>query len=74
MSRRWKRRSNRLNWSSDNMRLAIEDVRHGVKSVRQAAKDRNVPRATLQRRINGGNSIATEDKKVSFKKIGRELF
>ena len=56
------------------MRLAIEDVRHGGKSVRQAAKDRNVPRATLQRRINGGNSIATEDKKVSPKQIGRELF
>ena len=50
------------------MRLAIEDVRHEGISVRRAAKDRNVPRATLQRRINGGNSIATEDKKVSSEK------
>ena len=62
-SKRWKRTSNRLSWTSENMGLAIKDVDDGI-SIRQAAKSRNVPRATLQRRINGINSVAVGDKKV----------
>ena len=40
-------------WSADDMLRAISAIKTRKMSIRKAAKSHNVPKSTLERRING---------------------
>ena len=54
-------------WQDHSMRLALEAVRNKFLFLRQAAKTYDVPKSTLERRVNRKNKVATE----STKHLGR---
>ena len=58
---------NRGTWQEQSMKLALQAVRSKFLTLGQAAKKCDVPKSTLERRVNGKNKVAT----VSKKHLGR---
>lgn len=51
MVRNYKRKSDRQNWSSDDLKNAIEQVLSGAMGYKKAAQTYKVPQSTLEDRI-----------------------
>ncbi|KAJ3639912.1 hypothetical protein Zmor_003240 [Zophobas morio] len=49
------RKSSRGQWSEEQLKAAVEAVRNQNWSIRQAAKDHNIPEKTLRTRLKTGN-------------------
>lgn len=67
----YKRKTDRGKWSVQDMKMAIEKVRNGELSIRDAGDQYNVPKSTLQRRVANKNKIVNENQKYlgRFRKI-----
>ena len=63
MVRHYKRKTNRANWSEDQMRLAILAVEKKEMSLRQASASYCVPKDSLNRRIKGKLKSLSEEEK-----------
>ena len=59
---RYKRKTDRANWSEDQMKLAILAVEKKEMSLRQAANSYNVPKDSLNRRVKGKLKSLSEEK------------
>ena len=59
----YKRKSNRGSWREEDMIRALERVRASEMSFREASRYYEVPRSTLERRVNAHNKIAVDGKK-----------
>ncbi|KAJ8936336.1 hypothetical protein NQ314_012409 [Rhamnusium bicolor] len=62
----YKRKTNRGSWSQADMAKALEAVRNNEMGWLKASQIYNVPTATLRRRGNNKNKIATNTKKTSW--------
>ena len=63
MVRNYKRKTNKLSWTDENMRLAIEEWKKGSAGYRQIGEQFNVPWSTLHDRLKNNNTIITGAKK-----------
>ena len=61
MVRNYKRKTERANWSEDQMKLAISAVQKKEMSLRQAAAAYSVPKDSLNRRVKGKLKSLSEE-------------
>ena len=61
MVRNYKRKTDRANWSEDQMKLAISAVQKKEMSLRQAAAAYSVPKDSLNRRVKGKLKSLSEE-------------
>ena len=52
-------------WSVEDMERALVAVRKGEVGLNEASRTYGIPKATLKRRLDGGNKHAKESKKLS---------
>jgi len=70
MVRHYVRKTNRADWSEEQMKLAIQSVQSKEMSIRKASASFGVPKDSLQRRVKGLlKNLPTE--KLHEKKLGR---
>ena len=61
---KYKRKTERQSWTSEEMMLALRAIKDGKCTYRECEERYNIPKSTLQRRILGGNKIAVDDSKM----------
>ena len=63
MVRNYKRKTERANWTEEQMKLAILAVENKDLSIRQAAVVHGVPKDSLNRRVNGKLKSLSKDER-----------
>jgi hypothetical protein len=72
MVRNYKRKSQQLSWSVSDLQAALSAVRGNGQSIRNAAIQYGIPRATFQRHLK--NSIQSPGKLGRFRPVFDEQF
>ena len=61
---KYKRKTKRQSWKSEEMILALRAIKDGKCSYCECEERYNILKSTLQMRILGGNKIAEDDSKL----------